>query len=108
MKTMRELPPYIRNPDKADSIYEAAAFPGTYTQWGKVPSAGEHHSEPASSVSSPSPSSNPISSATALGMQPAFHATACSHPALLMLASDGGLCPALAPPFLCTAYAVSM
>ena len=86
MKTMGELPPYIRNPGKADSLREAAAFPGTFTQWGKVPSTGEHYSVPVSSVSSLSPSSNPISSVTALGMQLAFHATAFRHPALLMLA----------------------
>ena len=109
MKTMGELPPYIRNPGKADGLCEAAAFPGTFTQWGKVPSAGEHYSEPASSISSLSPSGNPISSVTTLGMQAAFHTTACSHPALLMLVSDGGLCPALAPQFpmhsLCSQHA---
>ena len=38
MKTMGELPPYIRYPGKADSLCEAAAFPGPFTQWGKVPS----------------------------------------------------------------------
>ena len=109
MKNMGELPPYIRNPGKADRLCEAAVFPRTFTQWGKVPSAGEHYSEPASSVSFLSPSSNPISSVTGLGMQPAFHATACSHLALLMLASDGGLCPALASATsLCTPYAFSL
>ena len=79
MKTMGELHPNIRNPGKADSLCEAAAFPGTFTQWGKVPSTGEHYSEPVSSVSSLSPSGNPITPVTALGMQLAFHATACSH-----------------------------
>ena len=109
MKTIGELPPYIRNPGKADSLCKAAAFPGTFTQWGKVPSAREHYSKPASSVSSLSPSSNPISSVTVLGMQLAFHATACSHPVLPILASDGGLCPVLAPHFsmhsLCSQHA---
>ena len=85
MKTMRELPTYIRNPGKADSLVRLQPCPGNITQWGKVSSTGEHYSEPVSSVSSFSPSSIPISSVTALGMQLAFHATACSHPALPML-----------------------
>ena len=85
MKTMWELPTFIGDP-------------GTLTPWGEVFSTGEHYSEPVSTVSSLSSSGIPISSVTGLGMQPAFHATACSHPALLMLASDGGLCPALASP----------
>ena len=83
--------------------------PGNLTRWGKVSSTGEHYSGPVSSVRSLSPFRNPISSVTALGMQLAFHATACSHPALLVLASDGGLYPALAPHFpmysLCSQHA---
>ena len=107
---MGGLPLYIGNPGKADSLVRLQPCPGNLTQWGKVSSTGEHYSEPVSSVSSLSLSSIPISSVTALGMQLAFPATACSHPALLMLASDGGLCPALAPLFpmhsLCSQHAL--
>ena len=85
MKTMGELPPYIRNPGKADSLVRLQPSPGNPTQWGKVSSTGEHYSGPVSSISFPSSFGNPIPSVTALGMQLAFHATACSHPALLTL-----------------------
>ena len=85
MKTMQELAAYIENPGKADSLVGLQPCPGNLTQWGKVSSTGEHYSEPVSSVSSLSSSSSPISSVTVLGMQLAFHATACSHPVLPML-----------------------
>ena len=85
MKTMWELPTYIGNPGKADSLVRLQPCPDNRTQWGKVSSTGEHYSVPVSFVSSLSPFRNPISSVTALGMPLAFHATACSHPVLLML-----------------------
>ena len=85
MKTMWELPTYIGNPGKADSLVRLQPCPGNLTQWGKVSSSREHYSEPKSSVSFLSPSENPSSSATDLGMQLAFHATACSHPPLSLL-----------------------
>ena len=83
METMWELPTYIGNPGEADSLVRLQPCPGTHTQWGKVSSTGEHYSGPVSSISSTSPSGFPISSVTALGMQLAFHATACSHPPAL-------------------------
>ena len=85
MKTMWELPTYIGNPGKADSLVRLQPCPDDLTQWGKVSSTREHYSEPVSSVSSLSPSDIAISCVTALGMRLAFHATACSHPALPML-----------------------
>ena len=98
MKTMGELPPYIRNPGKADSLVRLQPCPGNPTQWGKVSSTGEHYSEPVSFISSLSPFSIPISSGTALGMQLTFHATACSHPVPLMLAQTE-VCVRREPPY---------
>ena len=80
MKTMWELPTYIGNPGKADSLVRLQPCPGNLTQWGKVSSTGEHYSGPVSFVSSLSYFSIPIPPVTALGMQLAFRATACSHP----------------------------
>ena len=79
MKAMWELPTDIGNPGKADSLVRLQPCLGNLTQWGKVSSTKERYSVPVSSISSLSPSSIPISSVTALGMQVAFHATACSH-----------------------------
>ena len=89
---MWELPTDIENPDKADSLVRLLPCPGNLTQWGKVSAAGEHYSEPASSVCSLSPSGIASSSVTALGMQLAFHATACSHLPLLPTLVQAEIC----------------
>ena len=92
MKAMGKLPPYIRNPGKADILVRLQPCPGNPTQWGKVSSTGEYYSKPVTSVSSLSSSGDLTSCVAALGMQLAFHATACNHPPALPMLVRAEIC----------------
>ena len=80
MKTIWELPTYIENPGKADSLLRVQPWPSKLPQWGEVPSISEHYSEPVYSISFFLISGKLTSSVTALGMQLALSATVCSYP----------------------------